>query len=340
MAVVREIKYFDYMENETKLGNAGHVKVDWWEGGNGEHRRAEGALQICLNHLPTEYIPGSFKGSGASIITLETARGQLQLGNIEIENGGGGFTCSLEVLQEHLGEEITYEDIWSISISLGDKHKVFCRLHEPQIVQEPDSLEQMVQEEEAVTVVGEPEEELFQLGMDTEEELFRLGMATEEEQLQSDMDTEEGKVEISPVEMEAAAIPSLEEGAEQRKKIPRASYGEDKWSHLCNIYPKITPFSDSREYLKIGPNDFVVLHQKYYSLVHNSFMLHGYYQYGQLVLCRVLRRGKPLYYVGTPGVYLEQDKQVALMYGFQSFECDSEPAGEGDFGYYMIQVEL
>lgn len=306
MAIVREIKYFDYMENEIKRGNAGHIKVDWWEGVPGGGERAEGALRIHLNHLSTEYIPGSL-GDNPEVL-LQTARGQITLGNIEIKSGSGVFECSLEPLQAVLGEDITYEDIWSISIPWGGKHQLFCQIHEPRFV-------------------AAQELELHKGGTQECENSYM----------------ETAVVEMNPTETETAERLSSEEKEQEReqmKKILHTSYGEDKWSHLCSIYPKITPFSDSREYLKIGPNDFVVLHQKYYSLVHNSFMLHGYYQYGQLVLCRVLRRGKPLYYLGTPGLYLEQDKQVALMYGFQSFECDNEPAAEGDFGYYMIQVEL
>ena len=28
------------------------------------------------------------------------------------------------------------------------------------------------------------------------------------------------------------------------------------------------------------------------------------------------------------------------MFGFESIECKTEPAGDGDFGYYMISVEI
>ena len=299
------------MENENKLGNAGHVRVDWWDASN--ESGAEGALQIRLNHLPMEYIEGEMGGSKEYEMQLQTALGQMVLGYIPIENGRGDFDCTLEVLQEHLGKGITYEDIWSITIPLGGGHQIFCRLHEPCLVSEPDVPEQ--DEPREVTVSVEQE----------------VPLSAAAQQKEADESAEPETREI-PVKTPTDGTESV--------GMSQTPHGEDKWSHLCNIYPKIMPFSDSREYLKIGPNDFVVLHQKYYSLVHNSFMLHGYYQYGQLVLCRVLRRGKPLYYLGTPGLYLERDKQVALMYGFQSFECDSEPAMEGDFGYYMIQVEL
>jgi hypothetical protein len=44
--------------------------------------------------------------------------------------------------------------------------------------------------------------------------------------------------------------------------------------------------------------------------------------------------------VGVPGNYYEKEKQVAVMFGFESFETKTEPAKEGDFGYYMIGVVI
>ena len=46
------------------------------------------------------------------------------------------------------------------------------------------------------------------------------------------------------------------------------------------------------------------------------------------------------YYIGVPGNFYEREKQVARMFGFESFEGTREPAWEGDFGYYLIAVEL
>ena len=50
--------------------------------------------------------------------------------------------------------------------------------------------------------------------------------------------------------------------------------------------------------------------------------------------------GKVKYYIGVPGNFYEREKQVAGMFGFESFEGKVEPAQNGDFGYYMIPVEI
>ena len=115
---------------------------------------------------------------------------------------------------------------------------------------------------------------------------------------------------------------------------------EDKWRQLSAVYPHLQPFHDERDYLSVGPADFVIFSEESYRAVNNSFLLHGYYNYRHLILTRLERRGETLYYVGVPGNYFDREKQVAVMFGFESFECAEEPAQDGDFGYYMMKVEL
>ena len=114
----------------------------------------------------------------------------------------------------------------------------------------------------------------------------------------------------------------------------------DKWQQLQAIYPHIRPFEDRREYLLMRPQDFVILPQKYYSLSDNSFLLHGYYNYDHLILSKENRPEGEKLYIGVPGNFYDKEKQVAIMFGFESFEGKQEPARIGDFGYYMIPVEI
>lgn len=114
----------------------------------------------------------------------------------------------------------------------------------------------------------------------------------------------------------------------------------DKWEQLNCYYPKIHPFGDKREYLSITPRDFVVLSGKYHNLVHNSFLLHGYYNYGHVVLARLREGQEDVYYLGVPGVYFDREKQAALLFGFEGFEADSDCITDGGFGYYMKKVEI
>ncbi|MCM1065161.1 MAG: hypothetical protein NC420_11995 [Eubacterium sp.] len=125
---------------------------------------------------------------------------------------------------------------------------------------------------------------------------------------------------------------------EQKKRPVRLM--EDKWQQIWAIYPHIHPFQDEREYLSISPADFVLLPHEAYRAANNSFLLHGYYNYDHLILTRIEKRGEVSYYIGVPGNYYEREKQVAIMFGFESFECGTEPAQAGDFGYYMMRTQL
>ena len=114
----------------------------------------------------------------------------------------------------------------------------------------------------------------------------------------------------------------------------------DKWEQLCMMYPEIHPFRDSREYLSIAPKDFVVLCKEYQKLVHNSFLLHGYYNYRHLILGRIRQKDVWQYYIGVPGNFYDREKMVAEMFGFEAFEGEKESASPGDYGYYMKRVEI
>ena len=151
--------------------------------------------------------------------------------------------------------------------------------------------------------------------------------------------------EIKRRETKAAASepegqePIKKEQSRQEEK-PAVKLLEDKWQQLSAIYQHIRPFQDEREYLSLSPSDFVMFPESYYRAANNSFLLHGFYNYKHLILARIEVRGEARYYLGVPGNYYEREKQVAVMFGFESFECAREPAKTGDFGYYMMRMEL
>lgn len=163
-----------------------------------------------------------------------------------------------------------------------------------------------------------------------------LAESVVEEKAEMDVTTKMQEEGVGPQE-------ELHTAETQRQSIPEPAAAvlcEDKWQQLQMIYPHIYPFQDERGYLSLRPEDFVILSSNAYRLVRNSFLLHGYYNYEHLILTNVTSKSASQYYIGVPGNFYEKEKQVAIMYGFNSFECKREPAEEGDFGYYMIRVEL
>lgn len=162
------------------------------------------------------------------------------------------------------------------------------------------------------------------------------------------MKSEEPKQTEKKAEVTAEAAMPMETGKRQAQTakesgaVPEGTLHmkDTKWEQLSSIYPHIHPFRDAREFLSVGPEDFVVLRERCYQMTHNSFLLHGYYNYRHLLLLRQETAGQAKYYIGVPGNFYEREKQVARMFGFESFEGAREPAWEGDFGYYLISVEL
>jgi hypothetical protein len=119
----------------------------------------------------------------------------------------------------------------------------------------------------------------------------------------------------------------------------------DKWRQLLNTYPQVHVCVEADSIL-IKPKDTVILTDRYQSLAANSFLLHSYYNYRQLLLFRY--PDGPQYYLGVAGVYYERQKRLAKLFGFEGFEngearlnADSTKSlYEGCFGYYMKQVEI
>lgn len=139
-------------------------------------------------------------------------------------------------------------------------------------------------------------------------------------------------------ESAAAQMPEREtitSAAELRDDKQQNVVKEDKWEQILETYDTIHPYGDQRVYVKIEPKDFIILQGKYQHLVNNSFLLHGFYNYRYLILGK-----EGDFYLGVPGVYYEREKMVAVMFGFEAFECEGGYANAGDFGYYLRKVEL
>ncbi len=121
---------------------------------------------------------------------------------------------------------------------------------------------------------------------------------------------------------------------------------ENKWEQILDTYDRIHPYGDSRVYVKLAPKDFIILSSSCQHLVNNSFLLHGFYNYRYVILgkgensLRELSPENEEYFLGVPGVFYEREKMVALMFGFEAFECEKGDPGPGDFGYYLRKVEL
>lgn len=123
----------------------------------------------------------------------------------------------------------------------------------------------------------------------------------------------------------------LEEGLEETEAVAQQDKSADEenvtatevqqeWSapgELC------TPFEDG-EFLscrKIRPGDLSCFSRKNCPLRQNRFLLYGYYNFGHLLIC-TKENGEQI--LGVPGVYDQQERFMANMFGFPFFKKSRE----------------
>jgi len=152
------------------------------------------------------------------------------------------------------------------------------------------------------------------------------------------------KVEEVPAKKtEETAVESKTEAVEKKDDMHL-----NKWSMLGQYYKKKVPFEDKKEYLCISPEDLILLPEKYEHLYKNSFLLHGYYAYGHLLLGAISVQDRNIYRLYIPGLGHAKEQIVANMFGFGNFiPVDGLQPGNGVSdrlgrmqGYYYMTVEL
>lgn len=313
----RKIKYLDYYERGERVKGCGFAKLEIRESGL--------KLELNVRGLhPTD--------SFSRDVVLKGAETEAVLGQITLQNGSGSFnyTCGLE---EGIGNSgISYGELREIRISVGGSRELCCSWEKTpeRTVEESSPAIPEPAEEDLETEVQDEEPDQYVLEADMPQEASGQQEAPGQQEVSEPSETPELQA--------VSEQPQPEETRSDRK--PTVKLMENKWQQLSAIYPHIRPFGDDRDYLSLSPSDFVLFPAKYYKAANNSFLLHGYYNYKHLILTRVEYRNDVMYYLGVPGNYYDREKQVAVMFGFESFECAQEPAKIGDFGYYMMRMEL
>ncbi len=370
----KTIRYLEYLENGQKIKSAGFVKIELLDNLCNIQVNVTGLHPTDNCTRDVHLIPMQ-----SSKPTDATKTKEAILGEIILQNGKG-ILVKRRLPIDSLCEGITYHNLSTVCINLGKSRELVCHFREespkkPEISEEspkipresPEMSEEKpnIQENMSMWPPKESQEQIkdseLQLKQsdkfeepDVAESLVVRGIELRQDQpcMQTEPPQEEIPEMVQTTQNTELRKPSQpRQPQKSRQSPPRelsytsgpsmpATLHEKKWRQLSEIYPHIAPFRDQRDYLSIGPGDFVILPQKYYRLINNSFLLHGFYNYGHMILARTMKRGEEIYYIGVPGNFYEKERQVAIMFGFESFECRQEPATDGDFGYYMIRVEL
>ncbi|MCM1144146.1 MAG: DUF6128 domain-containing protein [Blautia sp.] len=334
----KEIIYMSLFEHDMKKECIGYLKL--------EKKQDDFQLELQVKNLP-DVIMGSFP------IRLQGGDVWREEDTMAIKGGNG--TWRGHTREEVLRAEIILPGSYKIR---GQSKKA------PTVTDNKTRLMEDAPEEKEKTAAQKPRTDLPKQNMEDilserASEKSSENALPEQSQRQSvgnpspQIPPEQGKEEILLEDIRSQGEDSAYEGVAQASKsalpvraVSMAQTGrsipvrhmplyESKWEQILATYEKTRPYGDDRIYVKLEPKDFIVLRSDYQHLVNNSFLLHGFYNYRHVIL------GKEKdYYLGVPGVFYEREKMVALMFGFEAFECEGGSAEEGKFGYYLRKVEI
>lgn len=123
---------------------------------------------------------------------------------------------------------------------------------------------------------------------------------------------------------------SKEQGNEQAEAVNEAE--EEKTKEKKEQARQITDLFELKN-----------INEQWDSFRQNTFLLHGFYNYGHVLVSKNL--------LGVPGNYYEREKQVAAMFGFDTFVLakqinmtdddfsqNDRTFQEGDYGYYVRRI--
>lgn len=346
----RYVAYVDYYKKEERIRNVGFLR---WKLHHGEH-----CIELQLKDVL--YEKGTFD--------IKEQNTEKRIGKITIDKGIGSFvgrfpsmTASDEKYIETFDDRLYLDDVEGLVIWLDSdvylsvpikfekekKRNKFSELKKENIT----NLSEDKKKEERLSLKNENEQALMSKEILakkqslSDEKMQETEAASENiliegiEEKYEEVENIKKREERKKLKFEKVSVNNIERSLEQKVKIIEPIH-EDKWKQLCKEYSNVHPFPNNKVFLSIKPEDFIILQQKYQKLVHNSFLLHGFYNYGHMILGKLSEEEKAPVYIGVPGVYYEREKQAAQMFGFVGFESTEHPVQAGSYGYYMIEVEI
>jgi len=303
-----------------KEENCGFVKVESW----GERCTMELHLQC----------PGILAGteckSYAFVREEKKMRGIL-LGSCKTEANGVSHILETSprniggqrVALEELGGMVFLTELGAFFGTEWDDIEIIPEMFEE--FPEKDSPEKEMEEEQGETLKETTDEKSKKgAGEEAEKVLPEQGKRETEMREESSHKENAAEAEIS----EQNELPTEEENVtatevQQERHMPGEAF---------------EPFEDGDFFncRKIKPGDLPCFSRKNCPLRQNRFLLYGYYNFGHLLLC-TKESGQQI--LGVPGIYDQQERFMANMFGFPFFRKSREiqvPGRQGGYWYRLI----
>ncbi|MCD8120119.1 MAG: hypothetical protein LUE29_11715 [Lachnospiraceae bacterium] len=118
----------------------------------------------------------------------------------------------------------------------------------------------------------------------------------------------------------------------------RLTANRSPWEKLAANFTKfrITDGDAQLECLKIRPHHLALLPRRYWDDTNCSFLLHGYYTYGHIILAR--REPGEEYFLGIPGKNRDRDRVMAAYYGYTNYLPTARK--NQNYGYWCREILL
>ncbi len=105
------------------------------------------------------------------------------------------------------------------------------------------------------------------------------------------------------------------------------------------------------QYEKIDLSQIRDLPSPNWHLAANSFLVHGFWNYGYLVLKKDVEKGQKTLSLGVPGIYEKPEAVMAVLFGFPNFETvpqetvesqkeKNQEAKDGTFGCWFVDLKV
>ena len=142
--------------------------------------------------------------------------------------------------------------------------------------------------------------------------------------------------------LQVESVQAQQSGEQQSEELqPEAQRSGDMWMDLWeklngmygakNLFENMPEISGIHMELK----DLRELPKKYWYLGSNSFLLHGFFNYRHLLLGKVENESGRKWFIGVPGIYQNQEKVLAAVFGFPEFRQEKDTGVKtGQFGYW------
>ena len=221
---------------------------------------------------------------------------QINMKETDLKNQKGAFY--LLVRKEDI-KRIPLTQIWMIENRFSGNIVFDCKEQE-----EPFEFENIV----GVCICYENEGYVASCWKDGEDEIVANAYIMENTQVQTE--------KISAASMDT----------EEEQEVQLVEFSEQSFTEEDTV--------EGYGYRKVNLNEIYLLPSHYWHFSNNSFLLHGFWNYGYLVFKENMSKNEKRITLGVPGIFEQPEMVMATYFGFSNFEALPNQVQEMEIGQY------